>query len=251
MADKRRKPVIDPRAAERRRSLYLKIGSAVAIVVVAAIVFVAVLWGNGKIFSDDDSSNLTTPSVLTGNAFRVTAAPAGTTPPAVLTLVEDFQCPACRSFEQLFGDAITELQSNPKVAVDYRPISILDRMSSTNYSTRAANASACVAEATGGADNFDVWRKFHNLLYANQPDEGGAGLANSQLIAYAREAGADNVAQCVNDGQFTGWVAHTTRDANPEHTPTVLINGTEFQITNQTTPQKLIDAVLAAAGGQQ
>ncbi|MEP9393561.1 thioredoxin domain-containing protein [Gordonia sp. VNK1] len=250
MADKRRKPVVDPRAAERRRSLFMRIGAVVAIIVVAAVVAVSILWSNGKIFSDDSSVAAgTPPTVTTDGAFRITTAPAGTTPKAVVEILEDFQCPVCKQFESVFGDALTQLKSNPNVAIDYRPVAILDRMSSTNYSTRAANASACVAESTGGANNFEVWLKFHSLLYENQPAENGSGLTDDQLASYATEAGAQNVKECITRGDYEDWVTQETKDSGVTGTPTVKINGQDFNI--QQGPEAFVAAVNAAAGSQQ
>ncbi|NDK90679.1 thioredoxin domain-containing protein [Gordonia desulfuricans] len=243
MANKPRKPVVDPRAAERRRSLFMKIGTVVAVVVIAVVVFVAIVLTNKS-----STGDATAPSVATGDAFRITAAPAGTTPAVTVTILEDFQCPACKQFEQLYGDALAQLRTNPKVAVDYRPIAILDRMSTTDYSTRAANASACVAESTKGANNFEVWLKFHNLLYLNQPTEGGAGLTDSQLTTYANQAGAQNISDCVNDGQFKSWVADQTKSADVTATPTVRINGKDVELS---TPDALLAAVNEAGGAQQ
>ena len=48
MADQRRKPIVDPRAAEKRRSLYMKIGAALVLVLIAVGVgvvnFFFIVW---------------------------------------------------------------------------------------------------------------------------------------------------------------------------------------------------------------
>lgn len=243
MADKRRKPIVDPRAAERRRSLFMKIGSAVAIVVIAVVVITVVVLTNKS-----STGDATAPTAATNNAFRVTSAPAGATPKVTLQIYEDFQCPVCKQFEQVFGAALTQARANPQVAIDYQPIAILDRMSSDDYSTRAANASACVAEATKG-DNFETWLKFHNLLYANQPEEGGAGLTDDQLASFANQAGAQNVKQCISDGQFKDWVTQQTKASGVSGTPTVKINGQDFNI--QQGPDALLAQINQLAGAAQ
>lgn len=219
----------------------MKIGAGVAIVVVAAIVAVAVILTNKS-----STGDAAAPSVTTNNAFRLTTAPAGTEPKVTVSIFEDFQCPACKQFEQVFGPALTQLQANPNVAIDYQPVAILDRMSSTNYSSRAANASACVAQSTGGADNFAVWLKFHGLLYQNQPEEGGSGLTDDQLASYANEAGAQNVKQCITDGQFAAWVTESTKSAGVTGTPMVKVNGQDFNL--QQGPDALLQQVNQAAG---
>lgn len=245
MADKRRKPIVDPRAAEKRRSLLMKIGAAVVLVALAIGIGVWVLVSNKS--ATGSSSDVT---VATNNAYRITTAPKGTTPPVTLTVVEDFQCPACRAFETQFSDAMEQIRNNPKVAVDYMPIAFLDRMSTTNYSSRSANASACVAQSTAGDGNFDTWLKFHNALYAQQPEEGGAGLTNDELNSIAKQAGATNLKQCIDDEQFSGFVKDTTQkalDSGVNATPTIKINGNPVQLS---TPDALIAAVNEAANKQ-
>ncbi|GGF17666.1 DsbA family protein [Williamsia phyllosphaerae] len=260
----RRPTVTDPRADERRRSLLIKVGATVVVVVVAVAVGVWLIVtkdnGNNTTASiagpprtaaagSPDASGTTptgtTPSVATDTgAYRVGKVEA---PKATLTLIEDFQCPACKQFESIFGDAIKEIRGNSQVAVDYKPVAILDRMSSTKYSTRAANASACVAEATAGGGDWSTWLGFHDELYAQQPEEQSSGLTDEQLTAMATDAGAPaSVSTCVNDGQYAGWVTEQTQNAAQnglQGTPQVELNGKIVQLS---TPQALIDAVDAA-----
>ncbi|GAA1479855.1 DsbA family protein [Gordonia sinesedis] len=246
MADKRRKPIVDPRAAERRRSLMMKVGAAVLLVAIAAAVGIWVVVSNK---SSTGSSE--TPSVATGDAYRVSAAPAGTEPKVVVTLVEDFQCPACKAFETQFAGALEQLRSNPDVAIDYRPITFLDGQSTTQYSTRAANAAACVAQSTAGNGDWSTWLKFKDALYAQQPPEGGSGLPDDQLASIAQQAGAQNVSQCIRDRQFESWVSEGTKKAlnsGIDSTPTVQIDGEKYQLT---TPDALVQAVQDAVSKKQ
>ncbi|EGD53393.1 DsbA family protein [Gordonia neofelifaecis] len=246
MAQKSR-TVVDPRQAERRRSLMYKIGAAVVLIIIAVGV---TFWA---INHNKDSASTTggsaTPTVMRPDgSIRITSAPAGTEPKAVVTLVEDFQCPACKAFEASFGSTITELEKNPQVAIDYHPIAFLNRMSTTNYSSRAMNASTCVAESTAKNGDWSIWLKFHNLLFTNQPEEGGSGLPDSELISLARQAGAEGITDCINDNQFGQWVTKQTSDmtGNPEFqgTPWVRVNGQTFD--PQGGPQGLTAAVDAA-----
>ncbi|MFT4041655.1 MAG: thioredoxin domain-containing protein [Gordonia sp. (in: high G+C Gram-positive bacteria)] len=244
MADKRRKPIVDPRAAEKRRSLLIKIGAAVVLVALAVGIGVWI-----AVSHESSTGSGSEVSVATNGAFRVTTAPKGTTPPVVVTLVEDFQCPVCRQFEAQYGDAIAQIRANPKVAVDYTPIAFLDKMSTTNYSSRAANASACVAESTAAGGDFTTWLKLHDALYAQQPAEGSAGLTDEVLNNIANKSGASNVKQCIADKQFGGWVkkrTETVLQSGVEGTPTVKINGQVYQLPQQADPAALIAAVNAA-----
>ncbi|GAA1458868.1 DsbA family protein [Williamsia maris] len=254
--DRKRRPMVtDPRADERRRSLLIKVAATVVVVVVAVAIGVWLIVTKddgtstsaspaGPIASGTAGSS-STPSVVTDTgAYRVDKV---TSPKATLTLIEDFQCPACKQFESIFGDAIKQIRGNSQVAVDYKPIAILDRMSSTKYSTRAANASACVAEATAGDGDFATWLAYHDELYAQQPEEQSSGLTDEQLTSIATDAGAPaSISKCVDDGQYSGWVTEQTQKAAQnglQGTPQVELNG---KVVELSTPQALIAAVDAA-----
>lgn len=222
----------------------LKIGAAVALVAIAAGIGVWVVVSNKS-----TTGSSATPSVATDSAFRVSAAPAGTPPKVTVTLVEDFQCPACKAFEQQFAGALDQLRSNPDVAVDYKAITFLDGQ--TKYSTRAANASACVAQSTAGNGDWSTWLRFHDGLFAQQPPEGGAGLSDSELVSIAQQAGAQNVSQCINDQQFGSWVAENNTNllnSGVNSTPTVMIDGQKYELS---TPEALVQAVQDAVNKKQ
>ncbi len=97
-ADKGKPRVINPRDAERRRSIIIRVAATAVVVIVAAAI------GIGLIVSKDDSTSsggTAAPTVATDTgAFRVNQPAA---PKATLTLIEDFQCPACNAVEAPFG----------------------------------------------------------------------------------------------------------------------------------------------------
>ncbi|MFD6062469.1 DsbA family protein [Rhodococcus wratislaviensis] len=232
----------NPVQAQRRHDLLVR-GALTAVVVVFAVVVGAVLIARHH---TSDTPQATPASVTDTGAIRavspsVATAPGTNSPKAVLTVYEDFQCPVCKNFEAGFGDTIDQLRTSGAVAVDYHPISILDRMSSTQYSTRAANASLCVADT--GIDN---WLAFHRSVYQQQPPEGGSGLTDQQMIDLATAAGApESVAACITDGRYTEWVASSTQsvlDTGVSATPTVLLNGEPVSLS---TPAALAAAVAA------
>ncbi|MBT0566566.1 DsbA family protein [Williamsia sp. CHRR-6] len=194
------------------------------------------------------------PNSTADGAYRVSGPASGAA--VTLSLFEDFQCPACREFESMFGGVLTQIRALPGVAVDYHPITFLDSASSTRYSTRAANASACVAEATGapvpessgGSSRFAVWLRFHDALYAQQPQEGSAGLPDSTLVTMAVTAGAPtSVESCIAGGTHQQAIAGITRraltDDKVQGTPTVRINGDDVDLS---TPSELLAAVQKA-----
>lgn len=150
----------------------------------------------------------------------------------------DYLCPICGQFEATNGDYIESLVENGNTTVEVHPITILDRYSQgTRYSTRAANATACVANYS--PDNF--W-DFHKSLFENQPAENTSGLSDDELVDLTVAAGvgsASAIADCVRGGEFKNWVADsTTRALNgpiPNSdvekvtgTPTIIVNGQQY-----------------------
>lgn len=150
----------------------------------------------------------------------------------------DYLCPICGQFEATNMDYIESLLDNGGTTVEIHPISILDRASQgTKYSTRSANAAACVANYAP-----DQFLDFHKLLFANQPAENTSGLSDEELIALTKDAGvekASQIASCVTDLQFKSWVAVSTNRAlngpipnsnvdKVEGTPTIIVNGLKY-----------------------
>ncbi|GAA2565228.1 DsbA family protein [Pseudonocardia hydrocarbonoxydans] len=109
---------------------------------------------------------------------------------------------------------------------------------STEYSTRSSAASGCAAEE-------GVFPQYLELLFANQPPEGGDGLPEETLVALGEQAGAGpGFATCVAEDRYAAWTAGLTDEASRAGvtaTPTVLADGREIERTDA--------ALRAAAGG--
>jgi protein-disulfide isomerase len=150
----------------------------------------------------------------------------------------------CQAFEAATADQIEQAVDNGKVKVEYRPISILDDASSTDYSSRALNALMVVLDTSGEEAFLDYQR----LLYENQPAEGTAGLSDDQLVEYAVEAGADEdaIRGAIEDKDFEQWIRNATEQASKDgvnSTPTVLIDGEPAGATPQESAQAVLEAV--------
>jgi protein-disulfide isomerase len=141
-----------------------------------------------------------------------------------IDLYLDFQCPACAQYEQLAGATIDELVASGRARVVYHPVAYLDRFSSTQYSSRSSAAAGCAADA-------GVLPRFTQLLFANQPPEGGDGLPDEQLLALGTQAGAGPAfATCVQEDRYARWTRSVTDSASRAGitaTPAVLVNGRE------------------------
>ncbi|WP_231839571.1 DsbA family protein [Blastococcus saxobsidens] len=214
-------------------------GAIAAVVVLVAIIVVGVVQSQRTATSADAAVPGNT--VADGTAVRIGNSDA----PVTVTVYEDFLCPACKSFEDVLGPTLADLVAEGATAVEYRPIAILDRMSPDAYPTRALNAAGVVADAAGPEAFLD----FHDLLFANQPTEGGPGLSDEDLIALAERAGAtgEAVESGISGLVYEDWTERVTEEASRDGvngTPTVFVDG---QVLDVRTPQGLEDAVRAAA----
>lgn len=173
--------------------------------------------------SAEEKAAVDTPANMTDNAFVVGEATA----PVTLRVYEDFQCPVCAQFEQTNREQIAAWVADGTVKIEYKPISILDRTSPDQYSTRAAAAAAAVANSAP-----DAWVAFHTALFDNQPTEGDPGLTAEKMTELAVAAGADEatVGPDIEGVTFSGFVTRATEEATSGDdkvtgTPTVIVNG--------------------------
>jgi protein-disulfide isomerase len=187
-----------------------------------------------------------TARAVDAKAIRVTSSnlitdPHGGWPTVVLSLYEDALCPYCRKFEDTFGATVDKLIDIGAVAADYYMVAILDRPG-RDYSSRAGAAAYCVAD-----ESIDAFRRFHAALYTHQPPESAASFPdNAALIDLARQAGAgDAAADCINNGSYTGMVAGMADATNVKHTPTVRINGQDYELS---TPDALVARIKEIVG---
>jgi len=230
---------------QRRREATKRViaASASVAVVLLAVGFIGIGVQANRV--GNGSGPVAAPSIATGGGILIGNPKAKTT----VDLYEDFLCPVCKEFES--GDSATIAQAVKDGTANFRyhPIAILDNSTSpTGYSTRAAAAAACMPDTAS-------WQKFHDLLYANQPAEGSAGLTNAKLIQLGKQAGGKDptFSQCVNGQTYKGWVSQLTDDsskANVSGTPTVRIKGKDVTGANGTVPSAadLTNAITAGHG---
>ena len=231
---KAKRVVQEQLALERRRRIALWTSLGVVAMLIAVGLFG---WAVAAGQENDKTAGLTTPSVAVddGTAFAIG------TGPVKVDIYEDFMCPVCGQFETGAATTIDQLVAANKVTVQYHPIAILDRASSTEYSTRSAAASAAAAQ--GGK-----FAEYHRVLFANQPAEGSAGLDNAKLIELGKSVGLTDAAfaDAVNDGTYQAWATKVTDTASARGvtgTPTVLVGGKALE---DRSAQGLTAAVEAA-----
>jgi protein-disulfide isomerase len=227
------------RKAEARRRNGIIAGAVVAVLVV--VVGIGAIVQAGRNSTSDSSAN---PANTSGTSNQTVAVVGKADAPVTVIAYEDFMCPVCGEFEKQAGAALKQFVADGKVKVEYRSISFLDRASTTSYSTRALNSVGCLVDAKPSA-----FAEYHDLLFANQPEEGGAGLPDSKLISMAKEAGVTGIDSCVKDQKFKGWTQRVTDQSSKDGvngTPTVIVNGKNVdQAWVGDNTKKAIEAALA------
>lgn len=214
----------DAREKRSRRILMAVLG-AIAVLVIGVGVVIAMQSQKTLLDSFDGAQ----PSVANNHA----GIPAGADGVAgsfdaeapVLQVYVDFMCPYCGEFEGANAAELETLRNDGELTVNYHLLSNLDQLSmGTNYSTRAANAAATVAN-----DSPEHFVAFVEGMFANQPEENTTGLTDEQIAQIAVDAGVpQEVADTFAAGTFTDWVTEGTKQAKREGvsgTPTIKLDG--------------------------
>src|SRR3954468_20343841 len=138
-----------------------------------------------------------TPRISSPSRVPASASPSGdgivvAAGPVQVDAFIDFLCPFCKQFEGKSGPILDELAADEAISLVYHPMGFLDGLSTTRYSSRASAASGCAADSGG----FGAYK---DVLFANQPPEGGPGLSQEELIELGRVAGVTDpgFARCV------------------------------------------------------
>jgi len=243
---------------DKTRKVLTQVGVIVGVLAIVAVIFVVIqgnlpkpgprpanMASNGIVLTAElGADGKPTGKIVaeTNPALPEGATPIPTTPKAgVLNIVEyqDYMCPICGNFDKMDSSVIESRVKSGAATFEIHPIAILDPSSQgTNYSTRAANAAACVANFAPNS----FWT-FNQLLFTNQPAEGSAGLSDEDLIKYAllAEAPATDITPCVKNQTFKAWVTSATDivtakgyvfpnsdNVTFKGTPTVIVNGVAF-----------------------
>ena len=204
------------RRQERRRASLMIGGVVLAILVIVVAGF---LINRAR----DTSTDVAAPAAGSGN-YGVAIGQQDA--PHKVVIYEDFLCPYCGELEKVTHSDLATLADQGKVYVEYRPFNLLQ----TDYSVNAAAAFKVVLDTSGP----DVAKKFHDLLYADQPEESGPYPDSGWLVDKAVEAGAQEgkVSSDIEQGTGKTWVDDATKaatDAGVRGTPTILLDGKVFQ----------------------
>jgi protein-disulfide isomerase len=231
--------------AERRQKR-----NRVLIAVVAVVAVLAVVLGIGLIVrqASDSGTDAAAPSNV-GDAGQILVGQSDA--PVTVSVYLDYQCPACKAFEDANQTMLESLQEEGKIKIEYHPISILDRFSGgTMYSTRSAGAAMCVADQAP-----EAFPEFNKQMFANQPPENAQGLTNEKVATIATLAGApESISTCIDDGTYEDYATRATEQASEAGlpgTPWVKVDGQVVEgATQPGVLQAAIQAALGDSGGQ-
>ncbi len=228
--------VLAERKRQERRRNILKVIGVIAVMVLIVVVGVLINQSrdDGK---DDKVEEVSEYELVIGDDDAE----------HTIVIYEDYLCPICQALEAGTRDELAKLADEGKVQVSYRPFNLFssDGDPRKPYSVDAAEVFGVVLEKSGD----EVAKKFHDLLFENQPSESGPFPDQDDLVDLAVEAGAteSDVTAGLADGDGEDWVNGAT-DATSElginSTPTVYLDGEQFQ--DYRTMEDLVTNLLAA-----
>lgn len=210
--------------------------------VVVAVVGVSVGVGVGiAVSSNSASPKAYTPptdgSVVTDRyanpANTATALAYGSaTAPHTLTIFEDFRCPYCKVLETGSASVYKAYVANGTLRVLFHLVTLIDTKDNGSGSLQSGNAAGCAARA----GKFD---EYHDVLFANQPEETTDGYSSTaMLISLAKQVpGLDSPAfeSCVTGGTYKGLVQQNWSDFNSlqlQGTPALMLDGKALTLPN-------------------
>ncbi|WP_371483186.1 DsbA family protein [Kitasatospora sp. NBC_00315] len=176
--------------------------------------------------------------------------------PHTLQVFEDFRCPICKSFEAAHGQAVQQLADDGTYRIEYHLAAFLDAgLGGRGSHTALAAAGAALNE---GVDKF---KQFHDVLYANQPEEREDGFGDvNRILALAGQVPGlrtEAFTKAVTEGTYAPWAAEVAaafESSGVTGTPTVRLDGTTVKLSDAAghalTTEQLTARLRQAAGAQ-
>lgn len=147
--------------------------------------------------------------------------------PVRVTLFQDYNCIHCANFEKSDGESIKEKVMSGEIELEIRNLNFLDQETTTQYSSRVANAAYAVAEQVD-SEKFLDWQQ---EIFSHQ---GEGGLKDQEIEDISQKYGAD-VKDVLDSNTYRPMVNTTVAESQANGitgTPTVFVDGTEAQITD-------------------
>lgn len=182
----------------------------VVVVVIAAAVIVGVLVTN---HNKQEQRNAVIPVAKSADTYPTKLLDNGVVlagkkdAPVTIDMYEDFMCPICGEFYKASHEDVAKALESGKIKARIHMLNFLDTQSDPpGYSMRSANAALAAAAHGKFAD-------YYSSLYQKQPEEGGAGYTNAQLVSLGKRIGlGDDFADAVNDGKYKGPVKQDLKE---------------------------------------
>lgn len=150
-----------------------------------------------------------------------------------IEVYEDPSCTTCATFAQQSAGQLQTWITSSTARVKFYEISYQDKQTTTKYSTRAAAALYCAADA-------GRFQQYRDLLYASPPAAGSSGATDDQLTLLGAQSGITGDAQtaftqCVGTKKHVAFVGQISAEASRAgilSVPVVLVGGNA--VTNPT-----------------
>ena len=254
--------------AARERRQQTVIGAIVVVLIVALLAVGGVMfWRSTHQASDDAAAEMSVDDAYAA-VQAVAAKPAraddkggimiskdgyGTTVDGAPTVAVymDFMCPGCGSVNRQLDPTLVTLVDAGQINLELHFLSFMDRYSTDEYSSRAANAALYIADHD---DDPSHLLDFVANMYADdfQPEEGSGyePVSDDAIRQQAVEAGvAKDVAAAAMTRDYDDWLAavNTYTPKRPElfntsgsfegtfTTPAITINGTRWDLSAVTS----------------
>ncbi|MFJ9692067.1 thioredoxin domain-containing protein [Kitasatospora sp. NPDC101183] len=243
---------VEKAAAKRRQRIVVAVSSVAVLALIGGVTLA--ITSAKKDDKPTAASALVIPANATGDGGTVITLGKADAP-HTMEVYEDFRCPVCKHFEAANGATTAKLTEDGQIKVDYHLAAFLDKNltgKGSHYALAAAGAAL-----NEGVDKF---KAFHDVLYANQPDEreDGFGDVNHLLDLAGQVPGlkTDAFVKAVQDGTYLPWankVAEKFNDSGVTGTPTVKVDGKPISLfagNAVVSPEQFTAQVKQAAGLQ-
>ncbi len=150
-------------------------------------------------------------------------------PKAVVSFYEDFLCPACGNFERGFGPTVSKLIDSGAIAADYYMVGTAQQTAERRVLVASRQCRPIASPTSRSTRSGDSTPRC-TPRKSSRRETGTTFPDNAKLIEIAREAGVvGKVPDCVKAGKYPPMVDGLAAAAGIHATPTVRINGQEYQ----------------------
>lgn len=227
--DAKREALRKKREAELKRQRRTRITIYSIITILAILLSLGIIYLIYQSFKPEAELPLNQPTSISADAPYLSVGNNENGGPTV-DVVLDFMCPFCGQFEQINGEDLKALSANGDAKINFYLRTFLSEAGSTNqYSARAASAAVCTYE-----ESPELFFNFQQALFLNQPQEGGPGLSDAEMVKLAADAGASSQTQdCISQRTYQRFATEVLEPAGAQlatSTPAIFINGEKLEV---------------------